>query len=78
MPKLKPTDQQLFERRVINNIRAVADHGGVRFDSGIAKKICMSESTFSAKMNNPCRIYIGDLYRIAKAFRVPITELLKE
>ena len=75
MPKVILSQQKAAEEQIVNNIRAIANRYGCRYDKDIAVRSHIPISTFSRKMNDPKKFTLTDFYQISSAFKFPITEI---
>ena len=74
MPKIKLSQQQMMEKSVVNNIRAIGNKNGCRYDKDIAKRAHIPASTFNRKMNAPKKFTLVDFEQISTTFRTPIKD----
>lgn len=72
MPKIRLTQQQVIEERLVNNIRAIGNKNGCRYDKDIAIRSHIPVSSFSRKMNDPKKFTLTDFEQISATFRTPI------
>ena len=77
MPKVILSQQKVIEERIVNNIRAIANKSGCRYDKDIAKRSHIPVSTFCRKMNEPSKFTLTDFEQISSAFKTPIKDLFE-
>lgn len=77
MPKIKPSKQQIMEKNIVNNIRAIANKNGCRYDKDIAIRSHIPVSTFNRKMNDPKKFTLTDFEQISLTFKTPIKTIFE-
>ena len=75
MPRVVLSQQKVLEEHIVNNIRAIANKNGCRYDKDIARRVHIPISTFCRKMNEPQKFTLTDFEQISSAFKTPIKEI---
>ena len=69
-----PKREQLYKSNLIATIRKYAFAYGYNMGQ-VAARAGMTESTLYARMRNPGKFSLDEVNRIAKAIRIPVSEL---
>ena len=76
MPRLKPSAAEQRNSRIVGVIGFYQNYYGFT-DKELALAVMVNKDTWKSRTNNPENFKVKELDRLAKKFRIPITEFFE-